>query len=224
MNFKTIAITAASTAAVTAGIAITASSAQALSLAPGSKLSIGGAEPTGGVVISGSAGNYKFDFLTGGLPGDPGTPGDLAVQFTQGSFIGITEGAGGAKIKDISTSTAGGGYAVAPVNDFISNLVLGGESLSFDLLSLNSFTFDLPNPGGVLNGFSFNGQFRTGSGTILGNGALTAIFSTNTTTGATSWAADLTPVPTPALLPGLIGLGLGVLRKRRAEAKVEAEA
>jgi len=27
-----------------------------------------------------------------------------------------------------------------------------------------------------------------------------------------------TPVPTPALLPGLIGLGMGVLRKRKAEA------
>lgn len=26
-----------------------------------------------------------------------------------------------------------------------------------------------------------------------------------------------TPVPTPALLPGLIGLGLGLLRKRKAE-------
>ena len=26
------------------------------------------------------------------------------------------------------------------------------------------------------------------------------------------------PIPTPALLPGLIGLGLGVLRKRKAEA------
>lgn len=29
--------------------------------------------------------------------------------------------------------------------------------------------------------------------------------------------ASATPVPTPALLPGLIGLGLGVLRKRKAE-------
>jgi len=33
-----------------------------------------------------------------------------------------------------------------------------------------------------------------------------------------------TPVPTPALLPGLIGLGLGVLRKRKAEAAASSEA
>jgi hypothetical protein len=31
-------------------------------------------------------------------------------------------------------------------------------------------------------------------------------------------------IPTPALLPGLIGLGLGVLRKRKAEAAAQAEA
>jgi hypothetical protein len=31
-----------------------------------------------------------------------------------------------------------------------------------------------------------------------------------------------TPIPTPALLPGLIGLGLGVLRKRKAEAAKSA--
>ncbi len=33
-----------------------------------------------------------------------------------------------------------------------------------------------------------------------------------------------TPIPTPALLPGLIGLGLGVLRKRKAEATRDGEA
>ena len=32
------------------------------------------------------------------------------------------------------------------------------------------------------------------------------------------------PIPTPALLPGLIGLGMGVLRKRKAEATGEGEA
>ncbi|MGV0023598.1 PTPA-CTERM sorting domain-containing protein [Phormidesmis priestleyi] len=31
-------------------------------------------------------------------------------------------------------------------------------------------------------------------------------------------------MPTPALLPGLIGLGMGVLRKRKAEATVDSEA
>ena len=33
------------------------------------------------------------------------------------------------------------------------------------------------------------------------------------------YSGDATPVPTPALLPGLIGLGLGMWRKRKAEAE-----
>ncbi len=33
------------------------------------------------------------------------------------------------------------------------------------------------------------------------------------------YSGDTTPVPTPALLPGLIGLGLGVWRKRKTEAE-----
>jgi hypothetical protein len=33
------------------------------------------------------------------------------------------------------------------------------------------------------------------------------------------YSGNATPVPTPALLPGLIGLGLGLWRKRKAEAK-----
>ena len=33
-----------------------------------------------------------------------------------------------------------------------------------------------------------------------------------------SFSTTVTAVPTPALLPGLIALGAGVLRKRKAEA------
>lgn len=47
-------------------------------------------------------------------------------------------------------------------------------------------------------------------------------FASDLTSGPLPYSITLsgvgaTPVPTPALLPGLIGLGLGVLRKRKAE-------
>jgi len=47
--------------------------------------------------------------------------------------------------------------------------------------------------------------------------------------GGTHFALDnltvnTTAIPTPALLPGLIGLGLGILRKRKAEAAASSEA
>ncbi|MCY7324247.1 MAG: PTPA-CTERM sorting domain-containing protein, partial [Phormidesmis sp. CAN_BIN36] len=38
-----------------------------------------------------------------------------------------------------------------------------------------------------------------------------------------SFTSDTTSIPTPALLPGLIGLGLGVLRKRKAQAQAVLE-
>lgn len=223
MRFKSFSIAAIS---LTAGAALTALPAQALSIAPGSTLGIGGGN-NGGVIISGSPSNYQFDFLfDGSVAADPGTAGELEIQSKTGSFFssGITEGSGGARIKDIATVTAGGGYVIPPTSDFISNLVYGGESLSFDLTSLTGFTFNPPGLG-ALNGFSFSGKFRTASGAILGNGSLNAIFSIDTLTGNTSWAASLTatPIPTPALLPGLLGLGLGVLRKRKAEAEETVE-
>ncbi|PSB20131.1 PTPA-CTERM sorting domain-containing protein [Phormidesmis priestleyi ULC007] len=40
---------------------------------------------------------------------------------------------------------------------------------------------------------------------------------------AFSGSSPATPVPTPALLPGLVSLGLGVLRKRKAQAVLEAQ-
>ncbi|QYO63326.1 PTPA-CTERM sorting domain-containing protein [Leptolyngbya sp. 7M] len=35
---------------------------------------------------------------------------------------------------------------------------------------------------------------------------------------------NITPIPTPALLPGLIGMGLAALRKKNQEERVEQEA
>ena len=50
-------------------------------------------------------------------------------------------------------------------------------------------------------------------------------FTTQELIGSTSYSMTITAVPTPALLPGLIGLGMGMLRKRKKEmAAVSAEA
>ena len=78
-----------------------------------------------------------------------------------------------------------------------------GSSANFKLTSItsqqlgNSYVYDL------------SGFF----GTTPGTGTLT----TQVGSGARSWSATITAIPTPALLPGLIGLGVGVLRKRKAE-------
>jgi hypothetical protein len=78
-----------------------------------------------------------------------------------------------------------------------------GSSANFKLTSITSQQ--------VSNSYVYNlsGFF----GTTPGTGTLT----TQVGSGARSWSATITAIPTPALLPGLIGLGVGVLRKRKAE-------
>lgn len=68
------------------------------------------------------------------------------------------------------------------------------------------------NPNGVLGGWSGSG---TTSSSLTGTYELK--FSTAT-------AAGTTPIPTPALLPGLIGMGVAALRKKGQEGPAEQEA
>ncbi|HEY9879623.1 MAG TPA: PTPA-CTERM sorting domain-containing protein [Leptolyngbyaceae cyanobacterium] len=70
-------------------------------------------------------------------------------------------------------------------------------------------------------GVDFYGYFNAYSGSNSPNTTLVAAAMNNI--GARV-VYDYTPtaVPTPALLPGLLGLGAGVLRKRKAEASEEA--
>lgn len=74
--------------------------------------------------------------------------------------------------------------------------------------------------------------YDSGLVTVLGSQPYTFNFNFNRTDGFrlqfgpdsynvgidnVQYSATATPVPTPALLPGLVGLGLGVLRKRKAQ-------
>lgn len=68
---------------------------------------------------------------------------------------------------------------------------------------------------------AFISGFFTPSG-LGGDGSLTSQGSLVFSTGS-SFSADITAVPTPALLPGLVGLGVAALRKRE-QAGAEEEA
>ncbi len=139
-----------------------------------------------------------------------------------------------------------GGYATpigtAADQDFnqfqISDLILNGTSTPWNLNSVVVPPF-LSGLGIVPNGGSFN--LTSFSLTQLSNdffgGVFTGIFangtagtgtftsqSANFLTVGTSYSAaiDYVAVPTPALLPGLLGLGVAALRKRKGEGS-EAE-
>jgi hypothetical protein len=46
----------------------------------------------------------------------------------------------------------------------------------------------------------------------------------NSTLSVDNVVGNITPIPTPALLPGLIGMGIATLRKKNQEEAVEQEA
>jgi hypothetical protein len=214
MNFKSIALKATVAAAVVAGSALGASSAQALNI--NSDLNF-----TGSVEITDTGSSFKFDFLKE-TPG-PGTTtifttgasdGDIGIGAGSGLF---SEAAGGAKIKDVSTSQ------ITDLSNFISGLLYNNTPVSFTLTKVTDSLAGVFNKKGY-NLFNFDGFFTDGTGKVLGTGAVSAQFAKAVVTGTTTYSGSFTPVPTPALLPGLLALGAGVLRKRKAEATEEVQA
>jgi len=70
----------------------------------------------------------------------------------------------------------------------------------------------------------FTGTFSNALGNFLGSGLLTTQLNVSKGKDITSgYSITSTAVPTPALLPGLLGLGVAALRKRKSEeSEVEA--
>ena len=209
MKLKTplLGVAAAAIALSTATVAV--SPAQAAIVA-GSALNL--ASPIGGGV---SATNSKIDFsgtiplvqnvaVTGGANSFSISPLGLFVS----NFINI------AQIKDVPLSS---GVFTGSLAGFISGITTTGfgsaNAVSFDL---TKFVFNNTTKAG-----DFFGVIRKGTDFSDAIGQ----FTTQTLNGATSYSMTVTAVPTPALLPGLIGLGMGMLRKRKKEmAAVSAEA
>ncbi|GAB4462251.1 MAG: hypothetical protein OHK0037_12850 [Elainellaceae cyanobacterium] len=90
--------------------------------------------------------------------------------------------------------------------------VPGGDDVQF---TLTEFIFNSANG----NTDSLKGFFTTSSGTFQAIGRFT---SQTDFTNPSTYSLSLKVVPTPALLPGLVGMGLAALRKRREEAESEA--
>ena len=212
LNINCFSVLAASAAATT--VVATALPAQALSL--DGTLNFGG-----NISVSGGPDNFQYDFLDEGTNPSlsPGTAGDIVLGASTGSFTTVSEVAVGAKIQDFSTLFAVPDFPSAPIDNFITGLLLGTKEVSFNLVGFAGSTgfFNILANDFGLNGGAVEGFFTDGSGETVGVGSLTAQFSTDEVTGLTTYSASLQakPVPTPALLPGLIGMGFATLRKRK---------
>ncbi len=79
-----------------------------------------------------------------------------------------------------------------------------------------------------LKAFTGTGNFAVDFHGYLQSAVFTTVPKYSVTSAATSGLKakityDYTPIPTPALLPGLVAMGVGVLRNRKVEVETEAE-
>jgi hypothetical protein len=201
INSTSALATVAATAAI-AGATLTATPAKAASLGPGTFVLTGQSTitttPTG-LTINFS--NFGINSSTGTLASLSGTP---------------------TVFPSLSLTGSGSSFSSSGQAGFIQGLNLGGNLLNFDLNPFTANSVELL-PGIVqLTSSGISGTLSGGGNSVLGQGALASI---NFNSGAPGVAViSVQTIPTPALLPGLIGLGVGIVRKRQSEASGKAEA
>ena len=222
MNFKSMTLKAAALAA----LSVTSAAAFA---APSQAASIG-------------AGDFSFSGKTKILTktGSYNNPSSVTIGFSGFSLDSVNEAFSNLKgipklanltlVKTgspLSTTPVSFIYGTAKITDFITGIYLDknnnshkdpGEEVSFNLDPTN-FTGSFTSATKYNFGGNFFGEVKNGN-TVMGSGFLGAV-RLNRSNRASGTIA--TAVPTPALIPGLLGLGVAALRKRKSEeSEVEA--
>jgi hypothetical protein len=198
MNLKKLAVGAAIAASVVGGSVVASAPAEAATLTPPGNFTLSGTTSASSL----NATQFKLNF-TG-----------LSVLSSGGGFAGIT----GTSIPSLTLNKTGA-TTLAPTLGFISGLTLGGDPVSFNLLG-GTLTSSFTNATNYTVGGDFFGNLVSGN-TVLAKGSL-AITRSESFNSAFVPVASQVAVPTPALLPALLGMGAAALRKRKGE-EVEAE-
>jgi len=143
---------------------------------------------------------YTFDGVADDGRGDVG---DVLNIIANGDFSSLLFTSG--VVKDLSSIPLPGGTPVSQWLDF------NGTAFDFKLLSFTN-TSDLQ--------YKFKGIFADGT---IGTGELTTqISGAGVKSYSTTIVAAGEQIPTPALLPGLVAMGVGIMRKRKAEVATDA--
>lgn len=211
MSFKTL-VSGATVAGALASITLVASApAEAAAISVGSTIQFGNV----------SNGTVSFNPTTGSLDfnAPPGLLGSQRIE--SGSGTGDFEGVGRrALISDLSLDNIGEGiYTLSsPVDNFITRINLPPLLSGFNdvQFQLTEFVFDA-NSGSTtsLRGFFVRDGHKTPA---LGRFTSQVDFQNPST-----WSMSTRAVPTPALLPGLVGMGIAALR-RKSDQEVTEEA
>lgn len=226
MNFKSISFGAAVATIVVSGSCLVSAPAEAAIIA-GSSIQLG-APIAGGVfvpTVSSPGGPINFVGFNPLLP-LPVRNQATAVVNTSGTFeiLGTDIQRGlrfvatnaTSRILDLPLNSASS--IASPIANFFTarlftNSTFSSTPVAFDL---NSFNYNVVT--GIGNGA---GLLRFGSDSILAD-----IEFTTQIIGSQprSYSATITAIPTPFLLPGLMALGAGAIRKRKQAVAQEVEA
>jgi hypothetical protein len=207
MNFKSIMTGAAIAASVGIGSAVVAAPANAARL-----------NFDGTVRIQNVAGGTGNPLVVNFRPFGGGVTGTAEIESPTDVVFGFEED--DITLKDLTLNNTGlNRWSLAsPVTGFITGLA--GGTVTFDLNSFNLLRVTTGDP--EQQGFfaRYTGIFSNfPDAAAIGSFTTQLSAATNSTGAAFSSTAT---VPTPALLPGLVGLGVAALRKRKGEGS-EAE-
>lgn len=213
MNFKSIGLKAALAATVLAGSAFAVAPAQAATFG---KVSFGGLGELSSVKGSESSDVSQIVFKDGKLKINSGT-GSFA-DYKNGTATFFSKSFATDLINQVSFVTfkkAGFANLTFNLTKFIQPkyVEIGSELDKGAVDSLGQFTSRV------------SGVFQPGASAVDEViSAFATIKQDNTKEGNyTNIVLSTTPIPTPALLPGLLGLGVAALRKRKSEeSEVEA--
>ena len=210
MNFKSIGLNVAAATVTMAGAALVSSPAQALSFNRGT-FDLGGT--TGISDISNRAGqvsSFTFSFQ------------NFVIGNTTKSMAGGTL-TGTPSLLSLSLTRTGNSFTTASgVQNFLTGLKYKGESVFLDITNAITFTGTVQNQNQyALTATNLAAVFRTANGSLSSDSIVSSL--TASRSGGRSGTGSLSvDVPTPALLPGLVGLGVAALRKRKSEATKDA--
>jgi hypothetical protein len=211
MNFKPFQISAVVATAVVASATFSTASASAASISGGDKLNFAGSVRLEDVSDTAAGDIWNLNFNPYNLGFGVGT---IQAASSTGAFNPVVAGSSEVRISDLRlVKGVGNSWTAqidASVNPFLT-LAFGDILYNLTSFALNEVTPDTLEATIVGSFFSSGTVTNTFKSTFT-----TQLSQINTQTG-TSFSAQIVAIPTPALLPGLVAMGIGVIRKKKQQ-------
>jgi hypothetical protein len=227
MNFlKNLATTTAVTVATLgAGTLAQTQQAQAFTIVAGDTLQLNGGRA--GVTLNAAPFAAKaIDFDNGATNVGPYGSAVVAAGST-GAFAPLLGSIG--QIADLSWTEVFVSQSKTTFIQLFNGTLDPGDDVYFDLTAITGGDLFTPSPSSISIAYvNFTGKFVDAVGAVIGDGAATAQFTPaglnsllSGGTAQSSWSMTIVAkdqVPTPALIPGIAAVGMGLLRRKKAQA------